>query len=68
MQAIDTTVIDANQEEDKERNDSFDMNYNKDLDLNEGQVPVVIYELNDCAINFISKGFFKEALILLQNA
>jgi hypothetical protein len=34
--------------------DSFEKFYNKDLDLEEDQVPVVIYELNESALNFIS--------------
>ena len=34
--------------------DSLEKYYNKDLDLEEDQVPVVIYELNESAINFIS--------------
>lgn len=34
--------------------DSFEKYYNKDLDLEEDQVPIVIYELNESAINFIS--------------
>ena len=32
------------------------------------QVPVVIYELNESAINFISQESFEKALILLQKA
>jgi hypothetical protein len=35
--------------------DSFEKYYNKDLDLEEDQVPVVIYELNESALNFISQ-------------
>jgi len=35
--------------------DSFEKYYNKDLDLEEDQVPVVIYELNESAINFITQ-------------
>ena len=35
--------------------DSFEKFYNKDLDLEEDQVPVVIYELNESALNFISQ-------------
>ena len=35
--------------------DSFEKYYNKDLDLEEDQVPVVIYELNESAINFVSQ-------------
>lgn len=32
------------------------------------QVPVVIYELNESAINFVSQESFEKALILLQKA
>ena len=50
---------------DADHNDSFEKYYNKDLDLEEGntlsfnnwlidQVPIVIYELSESAINFIS--------------
>ena len=35
--------------------DSFEKYYNKDLDLEEDQVPVVINELNESALNFISQ-------------
>jgi hypothetical protein len=49
----------------KEHNDSFEKYYNKDLDLDEDQVPVVIYELHESAINFISQEAFEKALILL---
>lgn len=35
--------------------DSFEKYYNKDLDLEEDQVPVVINELNESAMNFISQ-------------
>jgi hypothetical protein len=48
--------------------DSFERYYNKDLDLDEDQVPVVIYELNESAINFISQESYEKALILLQKA
>ena len=59
----------------KSLEDSFERYYNKDLDLDEGkldlfthitdQVPVVIYELNESAINFISQESYEKALILL---
>ena len=42
--------------------------YNKDLDLEEDQVPVVINELNESAMNFISQEQYEKALILLQKA
>lgn len=48
--------------------DSFEKYYNKDLDLEEDQVPVVIYELNESALNFISQEQYEKALILLQKA
>eukprot|EP00347_Sterkiella_histriomuscorum_P024065 403332423 len=48
--------------------DSFERYYNKDLDLDEDQVPIVIYELNESAINFISQESYEKALILLQKA
>jgi len=65
---MDTGVIDAKQKEEKEQSDSFEKYYNKDLDLDEDQVPVVIYELNESAINFISQESFEKGLILLQKA
>ena len=49
--------------EKEDHNDSFEKYYNKDLDLDEGktsnfqfsdQVPVVIYELSESAVNFIT--------------
>jgi len=45
--------------------DSFEKFYNKDLDLEEDQVPVVIYELNESALNFIQQEQYEKALILL---
>lgn len=48
--------------------DSFEKYYNKDLDLEEDQVPVVINELNESAMNFISQEQYEKALILLQKA
>ena len=53
---------------DKSVEDSFERYYNKDLDLDEDQVPIVIYELNESAINFISQESYEKALILLQKA
>ena len=38
------------------------------MPLSLDQVPVVIYELNESAINFISQESFEKALILLQKA
>ena len=56
---------DANNSQSLVLEDSFEKYYNKDLDLEEDQVPVVIYELNESALNFISQEQYEKALILL---
>jgi len=35
--------------------DSFQKLYSKELDLDEDEVPLILHELNDSAIHFISK-------------
>ena len=39
----------------KEGEDSFQKLYSKELDLDEDEVPLILHELNDSAIHFISK-------------
>jgi hypothetical protein len=36
------------------KEDSFQKLYSKELDLDEDEVPVILHELNDSAIHFIS--------------
>ncbi len=48
--------------------DSFQRLYSKELDLDEDEVPLILHELNDSAIHFISKDQFDRALSLLQKA
>ena len=35
--------------------DSFQKMYSKELDLDEDEVPIILHELNDSAIHFISR-------------
>jgi hypothetical protein len=42
--------------------------YSKELDLDEDEVPVILHELNDSAIHFISHEQFERSLSLLQKA
>ena len=35
--------------------DSFQRLYSKELDIDEDEVPLILHELNDSAIHFISK-------------
>ena len=48
--------------------DSFEKYYSKELDLDEDEVPIVLHEINDSAINFITRESYEKALILLQKA
>ena len=45
--------------------DSFQKLYSKELDLDEDEVPLILHELNDSAIHFISKDQYDRALSLL---
>ena len=48
--------------------DSFQRLYSKELDLDEDELPVILHELNDSAIHFISQDQSDRALSLLQKA
>jgi hypothetical protein len=37
-----------------QKEDSFQKLYSKELDLDEDEVPIILHELNDSAIHFIS--------------
>lgn len=47
------------------KEDSFQKLYSKELDLDEDEVPVILHELNDSAIHFISHEQFERSLSLL---
>jgi hypothetical protein len=48
--------------------DSFNKFYNKELKVSEDEIPLVLTELNESALNYISREQFENALILLQKA
>lgn len=40
--------------------------YNKEIKVNQSQIPIILAELSDAAFNFISRDQFEKALVLLQ--
>ena len=59
---IDTVgAINAN----NTKEDSFQKLYSKELDLDEDEVPIILHELNDSAIHFISHEQYERSLSLL---
>ena len=49
-------------------NDTFNKHYNKELRVSKDEIPIVLQELNDNAIQFIKKEQYERALNLLQKA
>jgi tetratricopeptide (TPR) repeat protein len=49
-----------------EDQDSFYTMYNKEIKVNQSQIPIILAELTDAAFNFISREQFEKALVLLQ--
>lgn len=49
-------------------NDTFNKHYNKELRVSKEEIPLVMAELNDSAIQFIKKEQYDRALNLLQKA
>ena len=49
----------------KESEDSFEKYFSKELDLDESEIPIVLHELNDSALNYIARECFDKALVLL---
>lgn len=60
-------------------NESFNRHYNKELKVSEGknitsltyaidEIPIVLFELNESALAFITREQFEKALLLLQKA
>lgn len=45
--------------------DSFQKMYSKELDLDEDEVPIILHELNDSAVHFISREQYERSLSLL---
>ena len=42
--------------------------YNKEIKVNQDQIPIILSELTDAAFNFIQRESYEKALILLQKA
>ena len=49
-------------------NDTFNKHYNKELRVSKDEIPIVLTELNDSAIQFIKREQWEKALNLLQKA
>ena len=49
-----------------QESDSFFKYYNKEIKVNQEEIPIVLYELVDASYNYIQKESYEKALILLQ--
>lgn len=51
--------------ETSQESDSFYKYYNKEIKVNQEEIPIVLYELVDAAYNYIQRESYEKALILL---
>ena len=49
-----------------DENDSFHRLYNKEIKVNQDEIPLLLLELTDIAFKFIKKDQFEKAYVLLQ--
>ena len=49
-----------------QESDSFYKMYNKEIKVNQDEIPIILSELTDAAYNFIQRENYEKALILLQ--
>lgn len=49
-----------------QESDSFYKMYNKEIKVNQDEIPIILAELTDAAFNFITRENYEKALILLQ--
>ena len=49
-----------------QESDSFYKYYNKEIKVNQDEIPIVLAELVDAAYNYIQRDSYEKALILLQ--
>lgn len=49
-----------------QESDSFYKMYNKEIKVNQDEIPIILAELTDAAFNFIQRENYEKALILLQ--
>lgn len=52
--------------QDGDENDSFHRLYNKEIKVNQDEIPLLLLELTDIAYKFIKKDQFEKAYVLLQ--
>ena len=48
-----------------QESDSFYKMYNKEIKVNQDEIPIILAELTDAAFNFIQRENYEKALILL---
>ena len=56
----------AGDQQNSQESDSFYKMYNKEIKVNQDEIPIILAELTDAAYNFISRENYEKALILLQ--
>lgn len=56
----------AKEADPSEDQDSFYTMYNKEIKVNQSQIPIILAELTDAAYNFAMRDQFEKALVLLQ--
>lgn len=70
--AADLGIKDKKNEENKhstpDSDPSFQKHYNKELRVSQDEVPIVLNELNDSALKYISREQYEKALVLFQKA
>ena len=54
------------QSQDRDETDSFHKLYNKEIKVNQDEIPILLSELTDIAHNFIKKEQYEKAYVLLQ--
>lgn len=54
------------EQQNSHESDSFYKMYNKEIKVNQDEIPIILAELTDAAYNFIQRENYEKALILLQ--
>lgn len=49
-----------------QESESFFRYYNKEIKVNQDEIPIVLYELADAAYNYIQREAYDKAMVLLQ--
>jgi len=63
---LDRAAIGETSAADGDENDSFHRLYNKEIKVNQDEIPLLLLELTDIAYKFIKKDQFEKAYVLLQ--